>query len=480
VVKERLRELLDDGQHVLQEEVGAQQAHTAVDVKPHAARRHDRIGVCHVKGRHVADCKAVARVHVGHGHGLLDNARQRRNVGDLLHGGQKAAHALAGREVLQLLKQQLFQLGVHVKGAGHDHVGHKALVDREVYGRILLDEGALLLVRANYRGGAHGALKVRVKRKSRRQSGQGDGDGRHFSLKVDGSRMYASASCLGSVDKSSGRSSRFAGMSDSYVVSAEKRAFYKMHGWVVLEDVVPAPELARISDVLTRILSGDIDSGKGRSDLGGHAERKNKATENIIQLSWPTDMTSLLDENLLISRGRSISEQLYGDNSGTWSLDMNQFLVKEPFSLTDTPWHQDQSYYIALEDPRACNIWLALQDVSVDMGCLWFEDSPLDAPCALKPHFPAGTGGGALQFDRPSGGPPFTPAPLKAGSVTVHSHLTPHYAQGNATAASRRGYVVQTRPTHSVREGRMRGFDHGRTAGNTAEERLSRAARVQK
>ena len=216
------------------------------------------------------------------------------------------------------------------------------------------------------------------------------------------------------------------------------------------------------------MLSGDISTKANRADLGGHAPRKVANTENIVQIAWPTDLTSLLDENEAIRAGRAISDALYGEATGTFSMDMNQFLVKAPGTDTDTPWHMDQSYYIPLRDPRGCNIWLALEGgVTEDNGCLWFEKCPLDDPLPLRTHWPAGGGGGALQCE----GPPLssaTPAPLlRAGSVTVHSHLTPHYANGNSTTWRRAGYVVQTRPSWSVAEARAKGFDHGRFAGNT-------------
>lgn len=146
--------------------------------------------------------------------------------------------------------------------------------------------------------------------------------------------------------------------------------------------------------------------------------------------------------------------------------------------MTDTPWHQDQSYYISLSDPRACNLWLALVDVTADMGCLWFADAPLDAPGPLRPHHAAGRGGGALETDGFSEAAA-TPVPLRAGSVTVHSHLTPHYARGNSTGEPRLGYVMQTRPSWSVREARLLGFDHGRSAGNTPDEVFSRQQRAE-
>ena len=106
------------------------------------------------------------------------------------------------------------------------------------------------------------------------------------------------------------------------------------------------------------------------------------------------------------------------------------------------------------------------------MGCLWFEESPLAAPAPLRAHYGAGRGTGALMCDGATAGPHLTCAPLRAGSITVHSHLTPHYARGNTTDVPRLGYVVQTRPAASVREARMRGFDHGRNAGNSPGERM--------
>ena len=247
-----------------------------------------------------------------------------------------------------------------------------------------------------------------------------------------------------------------------FSVPPEKVAFYRAHGWVVLEDVVSPAEVSRILRVLEDMIAGRRATGRNRADLGGFLDRVRPGVENIVQIAWPTDLASELDENEFISRGRAISDALYGDAPGTWQLDMNQFLSKAPLTRTDTPLHQDQSYYISLADQRACNLWLALVDVSEEMGALWFEDSPLDAPAALRPHRAAGRGGGALECGDGPDLARMTCCPLRAGSVTVHSHLTPHYARGNATERVRHGYVVQTRPSASVREARIKGFDHGR------------------
>ena len=52
-------------------QVGAYEPDAAIDVKADPAGRHHGLGVRHVKRRHVADGKAVPRVHVWEGYGPL-------------------------------------------------------------------------------------------------------------------------------------------------------------------------------------------------------------------------------------------------------------------------------------------------------------------------------------------------------------------------------------------------------------------------
>ena len=64
-------------------QIGAQQAHAAVDVKAHSTRADDAILLA--KGCHAADGKAVAQMGIGHGHGVLDNAGQGGHIGHLIY-----------------------------------------------------------------------------------------------------------------------------------------------------------------------------------------------------------------------------------------------------------------------------------------------------------------------------------------------------------------------------------------------------------
>ena len=256
-----------------------------------------------------------------------------------------------------------------------------------------------------------------------------------------------------------------------YVPPAEKVAFFQANGFVTLEDVVSPEEVARYIAVTKDLLSGKIDTKDKRGDLGGHTERVDAAVENTVQICHPYILTSALDECEHFRKGRDICNALFGDDDVDFALDCSQILVKPAKSMTATPWHQDQSYYPdALPDKRAANVWLALEDCDVDMGCMQFHPAPL-AATDLRPHRPAGNGKGALTTDPPAG--ESVKAPLKAGSVVVFANYTCHYAGPNATDKWRPAFVAQYRPRTMVQACRVLGFDHGKFAVNTGENRTT-------
>ena len=52
-----------------------------------------------------------------------------------------------------------------------------------------------------------------------------------------------------------------------YSVTPEHVAFYRAHGWVVLEDFVSPAEVARIRGIAEDMVAGRIDTRKNRADL---------------------------------------------------------------------------------------------------------------------------------------------------------------------------------------------------------------------
>jgi ectoine hydroxylase-related dioxygenase (phytanoyl-CoA dioxygenase family) len=261
-----------------------------------------------------------------------------------------------------------------------------------------------------------------------------------------------------------------------YKVPAEKVEFFKKNGFAALDGVVSAKELERCVTILKDMLSGEIDCKDKRGDLGGHTDRVENKIENTVQICHPYHLTSLLDECEHFRKGREICNQLFDDESVDFGLDCSQFLVKYANTKTETPWHQDQSYYPAsIPDTRSANVWLALEDVTIEMGCMCFKPVPLDSK-QLSPHRAAGNGKGALTCDPPAGEP--VKVPLKAGSVVVFANYTYHFGGPNMSSVWRPAFVAQYRPKTMIQACRSIGFDHGKFVANDGDSRTAKRLKV--
>jgi ectoine hydroxylase-related dioxygenase (phytanoyl-CoA dioxygenase family) len=197
-----------------------------------------------------------------------------------------------------------------------------------------------------------------------------------------------------------------------------------------------------------------------RSDLGGHVPQKKKGTENVTQIMWPSDFVPGLVEQALHQRALAVARQLLGNDM---AFDFDMLIDKAPLTDTPTPWHQDAAYWIDMPDRRAVSGWIALDEATVDNGCMWFV--PGSHRKDLRTHQPAGKGGGALQCQATE--IEGVPIPLKPGSATFHHGATLHYSRGNTTTTHRRAYIVNFRPEAMVQYERQQGFDHGRSGNVT-------------
>ena len=228
-------------------------------------------------------------------------------------------------------------------------------------------------------------------------------------------------------------------------------------GFVAVPDLLAAHEVEEYRSVYDRFLAGEIDVGRRRSDLGAGADRAAAGVENITQVMWPSDSAPGLRASAAYERALAVARELLGDDV---AFDFDMLIDKAPFTRTPTPWHQDLAYWIDLPDRRAASCWIALDDATVDNGCLWFVPGSHLRP--LRPHRPAGRGGGALECDGSEA--EGVNVPLRAGSCTFHAGGTLHYSRGNSTGARRRALIVNLRPLAMVELERANGFDHGKDA----------------
>lgn len=115
-----------------------------------------------------------------------------------------------------------------------------------------------------------------------------------------------------------------------------------------------------------------------------------------------------------------------------------QLVTKAPRAEVGVPWHQDSGY--ARVTGELLTLFVALDDVTPDNGCLWLADAPPER--TLAPHEPAGNWRRLTEADDDAG----HPVPQACGDVLAFSSLTPHRSGGNRTDGIRPVWMLQLGP----------------------------------
>jgi phytanoyl-CoA hydroxylase len=144
-------------------------------------------------------------------------------------------------------------------------------------------------------------------------------------------------------------------------------------------------------------------------------------------------------------------------------------ICKQPFIGGEVTAHQDHTF-LWTDPPSATGLWFALEDATLDNGCLWAQPGGHTEPPRRRFHRTAG-GGTAFevldQRELPLGG--MVPLPAAKGTCIVLHGLLPHYSAANRSPRSRHAYSLHVidaraayRPDNWLQRGPampLRGFD---------------------
>jgi len=116
-------------------------------------------------------------------------------------------------------------------------------------------------------------------------------------------------------------------------------------------------------------------------------------------------------------------------------------LFKMPKDSKPTPWHQDWPYW-PMRETGAFSIWIALEDVDENNGCMMFVPKTqriknLKSVSLVAPE-DIFAQDGAREVDRNTA----AIVRMKAGGCTFHDGLTFHYAHANKTDRPRRALAI--------------------------------------
>ena len=224
---------------------------------------------------------------------------------------------------------------------------------------------------------------------------------------------------------------------------------YQSDGFTVCRSFLTADELSEVEENTRRYIR-DVVPRMPAEDVF-YEDRDRPSSLKQIQQMWQHDAYF----HTLITDGkfRRLAEQLL---QGAVVPKNLQFFNKAPGVNRPTPPHQD-GFYFMLTPPHALTMWLALDEVDEENGCVRYLPGSHNQP--LRPHAKTGTLGfsqGISDYPRPGETEREVPLTVSPGDLLVHDARTIHRADGNRSDHRTRRALGMIYYSHHAREDTMR------------------------
>lgn len=228
---------------------------------------------------------------------------------------------------------------------------------------------------------------------------------------------------------------------------------YRDNGFIVIENFLSPEELEHWRKAVNsaveeragiKIPGKNIKTGEA-DGINEDSDYFAKVFDQLLNL-WQTNET--VKAMMTDQRIGKMAVQLSGaDGIRIWH---DQALIKRPWA-NPTAWHLDTPFW-SFSDRRAISIWVALDDATLENGCLFFIPGSNNT-----------TGFDKITIGRNMDGifdkyPQLrslksVAAPMKAGSCSFHNGLTVHGANANMTSGFRRAMTCAYMPDGNVFNG---------------------------
>ena len=220
-------------------------------------------------------------------------------------------------------------------------------------------------------------------------------------------------------------------------------AQYQDEGWLIVEDFLPPDELAKLSDAVeagVQAMGGSKVSGEHnegiKDDPGSYYDKVFLQRVNIWRVN-----DDVKDFFLNPALGEMLCSLAGIDGIRIWH---DQTLQKLAWG-NPSAWHLDVPNW-SFHSPDAISIWIALNDVNIQNGCMYFlpgshKIADFDRKGSFSPDMDT-------LFDEYSEFREIEPVAIemKAGSASFHNGLMAHAAGPNMTPRPRRAMTCAYMP----------------------------------
>ena len=219
------------------------------------------------------------------------------------------------------------------------------------------------------------------------------------------------------------------------MLNAEQIAFYHQNGFLTVENVLTADEVAD----LRRVTDEFVEKSRAVAENDEIFDLEpNHSAENprLRRLKNPVRHHAVYDRMLRHDAILTMVEQLIGRGVRT---NGNKLNMKPPAHGSAVEWHQDWAFYPHTNDDLLA-VGIAIDDMTVENGCMLMV--PGSHKRALISHHERGVFVGAVTA------PDFKPKPVQdvlvqAGGISIHHARTLHASMPNHSDRPRRLLLFQ-------------------------------------
>ena len=148
-------------------------------------------------------------------------------------------------------------------------------------------------------------------------------------------------------------------------LSEENVAFYKSYGFLIAPGLLSETEIAELRGETAAIFRGERGYVDGMLPVQ-EDESDSDVLKKYVAIHFPHKISNVLHGYLF---NRRIVDVLTRIVSRNIKCMQSMLFVKGP-GKAGQAWHQDE-YYIPTRDQSLVGVWIAIDDATVDNGCLW-------------------------------------------------------------------------------------------------------------
>lgn len=207
--------------------------------------------------------------------------------------------------------------------------------------------------------------------------------------------------------------------------SADTAHAFNLNGFVAIPNFVAGDELAEINAAVSRYLR-EIAPARPETEIF----YEDKLDRSSVKQMQDLHLHDPFFAQFIQGRAAQLAAIVLGEPVRAVNL---QYFNKPPGIGQPTPPHQD-GYYFRLKPNHAVTLWLALEDVDHENGCVRYVQG--SHRLGLRVHGKSGVLGfsqGMLDYGLPHDVANTITCPAAAGDLLAHHSLTIHRAGGNTS-----------------------------------------------